>query len=566
MTDENVIVRGRVFEAPGKGPWELESTHNARPVCRLTKDAFTIGFVRGFREGTARYGILLDHLRPGFAHGFLYMQPAPVGAPAGAMGPPPKLVLQLMSRLHPEMRRRHRRATQAIEGKIWREDLRTWDEVDKPAAIAKHQAIQAVDVAALDDAGLADHVDLCADHVIDSAYLHHKYTIPASVPMGDFLAGATAWTGATPGELLGLLRGRSAISRGFAAEELDAAAKALTTSDSARVVLSGTGAAPEILDALSTHPEVGPEVTAYLDAVRWRCLGYDLGERTAGELPDALVESLRTALAGSWSAAPDDDSALQAIRERVPDEHRDDFDDRLAEVRLMYRLRDERGVFSDGWAVGLARRAMLEVGRRLVATGALVDAEHAVELDRDEARALLLGTGGPSTADVAERFAWRNSVTTTDVPEFLRARPGAPPPVDWFPAPARRSARAMDVFLGSLFGVPDTPNSASVLTGLPVNSGVYEGPARLVDSSADFGRIRQGDVLVTRMTSPYFNVVLPMLGAIVTDRGGQLCHAAIVAREYGIPGIVGTRDATATIPDGARIRVDGTAGEVRLLD
>jgi pyruvate,water dikinase len=101
---------------------------------------------------------------------------------------------------------------------------------------------------------------------------------------------------------------------------------------------------------------------------------------------------------------------------------------------------------------------------------------------------------------------------------------------------------------------------------LSVNAGVYEGTARLVSESDGFDRIKQGDVLVTQATSPYFNVVLPMLGAIVTDHGGQLCHAAIVAREYGIPGIVGTRDATSTIPDGARVRVDGTTGEVTLLD
>ena len=79
------------------------------------------------------------------------------------------------------------------------------------------------------------------------------------------------------------------------------------------------------------------------------------------------------------------------------------------------------------------------------------------------------------------------------------------------------------------------------------------------------GRIGQGDVHVTKMTSPYFNVVLPMLGAIVTDRGGQLGHAAIVAREYGIPGIVGTRDATTTIRDGATVRADGSTGEVHVL-
>jgi pyruvate,water dikinase len=98
-----------------------------------------------------------------------------------------------------------------------------------------------------------------------------------------------------------------------------------------------------------------------------------------------------------------------------------------------------------------------------------------------------------------------------------------------------------------------------------VNAGVYEGTARLVSNPSEFGRLQQGDVLVTRATAPYFNVVLPLLGAIVTDRGGQLCHAAIVAREYGIPGVVGTKQATELIPDGARVVVDGTRGEIRVL-
>jgi phosphoenolpyruvate synthase/pyruvate phosphate dikinase len=125
--------------------------------------------------------------------------------------------------------------------------------------------------------------------------------------------------------------------------------------------------------------------------------------------------------------------------------------------------------------------------------------------------------------------------------------------------------RAIGAVLSNLFLTSDEDNTATVLHGLSVNEGMYEGTARLVDDAADFGRIQQGDVLVTRNTSPYFNVVLPLLGAIVTDRGGQLSHAAIVAREYGIPGVVGTREATTTIPDGARVRVDGTTGEVHVL-
>ena len=67
------------------------------------------------------------------------------------------------------------------------------------------------------------------------------------------------------------------------------------------------------------------------------------------------------------------------------------------------------------------------------------------------------------------------------------------------------------------------------------------------------------------MTSPAWNVVLPLMAGLVTDRGGLLCHAAIVAREFGIPAVVGTRDATTRVPDGARIHVDGSTGEVRIL-
>jgi pyruvate,water dikinase len=80
----------------------------------------------------------------------------------------------------------------------------------------------------------------------------------------------------------------------------------------------------------------------------------------------------------------------------------------------------------------------------------------------------------------------------------------------------------------------------------------------------EFDRIVKGDVLVTESTTEAFNILLPLLGAIVTDAGGLLSHSAIVAREYGIPGVVGTREATQRIEDGAIVRVDGDAGEVSL--
>jgi pyruvate,water dikinase len=77
--------------------------------------------------------------------------------------------------------------------------------------------------------------------------------------------------------------------------------------------------------------------------------------------------------------------------------------------------------------------------------------------------------------------------------------------------------------------------------------------------------VQAGDILVAPVTSSGYNVLLPLLGAIVTDRGGVLCHTAIVAREFGIPAVVGTGEAMARIPDGARIKVDGTNGTVVIL-
>ncbi|HET9422722.1 MAG TPA: PEP-utilizing enzyme, partial [Nocardioides sp.] len=271
------------------------------------------------------------------------------------------------------------------------------------------------------------------------------------------------------------------------------------------------------------------------------------------------------AAADGTHARSTDGADLDAVRSKVPADHLAEYDERLAEARLLNRLRDERGVYSDGWATGLARRALLEVGRRLHERGLLLDPEHAVDLQVDELTSLLQGRGGPSPSEAAEHHEWRTTKTVADAPPFLNAMPAPPPPAGILPAAARRGAHAVDALMVNLFGESDEANTETVLHGLSVNEGSYEGTARLVRDAADFGRIRQGDVLVTRNTSPYFNVVLPLLGAIVTDRGGQLSHAAIVAREYGIPGVVGTREATTLVPDGARVRVDGTTGEVHVL-
>jgi pyruvate,water dikinase len=551
------------FVAPGKGPWELETTHFSRPISRFAGDSYVQGFVRGFSAGTARYGLLIDHLKPATSNGFLYMQPAPFMAPEGAMKPPPPPVLWLLTRLHPKMRARITQSARVFEEKQWRKDLETWDTVDKPTAIEKHRDIQLTDVSALSDEALIEHLAACLDHSTNMVEQHHKYTATAIVPIGDFLAHAVGWTGVSAGEACALLQGSSPISTGFAAEELEKVGEALAANPDAAARLR-SGPPGEALDALAQDPDVGAAVRAYVDAVQYRSVGYDVGDAMAGEMPELLVAAMLAAAEGPQSRTQDAE-AEASLRAKVPEEHRAEFDALLAEARFTNRIRDERGVYSDGWAVGLARRGVLEAGRRLHSRGLLHAPEHAPDLTHAEIASLLRGAGGPSADEAAAHHEWRTTKTVADAPPFLNAMPPEPPPVGLLPQAAHRATNATNMMLVNLFGEADEANSETVLHGLSVNDGTYEGTARLVKDSSDFAKIMQGDVLVTRNTSPYFNVVLPLLGAIVTDRGGQLSHAAIVAREYGIPGVVGTRDATTTIPDGARVRVDGATGEVHLL-
>jgi pyruvate,water dikinase len=248
----------------------------------------------------------------------------------------------------------------------------------------------------------------------------------------------------------------------------------------------------------------------------------------------------------------------------VPEAHHAFFDELLAEARLVHPLRDGHSVI-DFWAFGLLRRSLLEAGRRLHARGALRAPDHVVDLEHGELVALLRGGEGPSPDRVALYVRQRRSLTTEDAPDRLGPPPLPPPPPEWLPPPARRIAEAMGVYIGTMWAPERSARPRTLVSGVGASAGTYTGRARVITQPADFARVEQGDVLIARITTASYNVLLPLLGAVVTDRGGLLSHPAIVAREYGIPGVVGCRDATLRIPDGARVEVDGGAGTVKVL-
>ena len=534
------------FDPPGPGTWKLDAVHFPRPVTRYWAETHPEPFRRGFGDFTRFYGMLLDTLDTAYPNGFSYtmMRPAaPEDVPS-----------------------RIARAEEVFQGKLWREQLTEWDEVVKPRSVAAHRDIQAVDPDALSDEELAGYLTRCHEHHKAMITQHMRFTAAAMVPTGDFLAHVGAWTGLPPSDLLGLLRGAAPVSAG-ASGELEQLVAAIAGDERARALLESDGDPKQVLAELrSLQDDAGAALNAYLDLVGWRLLdGFDISGPCALELPDVLLRAIRIAAEGRDAEASNVDEQIAAVRGKVPEEHREQFDELLGEARLTYRIRDERGVFSDIWASGLMRRAVLAAGRRLAESGRISEPEHLVDATVEEMRALLSGAESPSAQELAARAEYRRTHSAKEAPAVLGDPPMPPPDPSGLPPGAARMMQAMGIAMGEMLGSSEEEHEEHVLRGLAASRGVYEGPARRIAGPGEFDRIVKGDVLVTESTSEAFNILLPLLGAIVTDSGGLLSHSAIVAREYGIPGVVGTREATGLIADGTRVRVDGDSGHVTVL-
>lgn len=186
------------------------------------------------------------------------------------------------------------------------------------------------------------------------------------------------------------------------------------------------------------------------------------------------------------------------------------------------------------------KRALLEEAERLVVAGVLREKEDIFYLTLDELNDVV---GGHRVDDV-----------------LIRERKDAF--VSYHRLTPPRVLNSDGEALNGAYRRDDIPNSA--LVGLPVSSGVVEGRARIVLRMNDAG-LEPGDVLVTTYTDPSWTPLFVSIGGLVTEVGGLMTHGAVIAREYGLPAVVGVERATQLIRDGQRIRVDGANGYVEIL-
>lgn len=401
-------------------------------------------------------------------------------------------------------------------------------------------------------------------HLRDMVYQHHRFNGTALVPVADFVLHAAQWLHEDPTGLFGVYDGYSPVS-GVSCPEIEPAVEALRADADALALLRSGGEPGDTLTQLRGRV---PAVDEFVRSVGFRLVeGFDVTAKTAIELPATIIGRLDAAIdADSETARARANETSNAMRERVPAEHRAAFDELLAEGRNAYRLRDERGVYSDISAFGLLRLALLEAGARLVQSGALHEAHHIFEMQSGEILGLMSGEASPTADELAERTSTRAAIVAAGAPRLLGPPPPPPPPMDQLPPPLARLMGAIGFAIEGVLGeMEEAAGDKTTVVGIGANKGVYEGKVHLVQSYEDLFSMEKGDVLVTPATGEAFNAMLHLVGAIVTDHGSFACHAGIVAREAGFPAVVGCVDASSRLTHGARVRVDGTAGEVTVL-
>lgn len=556
----DATMSGAVWDPPGPGTWELDTAHFAPTVSRPMRDLMSNACESGLAVGMELAGAPLKTLQTRVVNGRMYTRQVPLVGGNRDLPTPPKPILWLVTRLHPQFRKRAKRSVVALDERYWNAEFDRWEREWKPELIAANRRFASVDPSALNDAQLADHLGAVWAHVERSGELHFRLHSSDLGPIGLLLLRATEM-GLDGGAVMAALAGASPATSAptVALQELASELRdAEVTPTSLDDVRAASERASELLDG-------------YLAEFGDRLTGYDLRDQTLAELPGVVLRSILNAdpdAAPARSAQKRGEAALANVIERVPQGRRVEFTELVSDARRLYGLRDENGPLTFEWPGGVARGVVLECARRLVDRGKLEEIEHVFDASIEEMRGLLAGSDAPSRADLAERCAERMSWAELDAPTVL-GPPAVMPDVDVLPGQMPDMMRAV-LLVTTLIERNDHGSGVAAettgLTGTGIGNQPHRGVARVVfDADDAFARCDPGDIIVTKFTAPTFNAVLAMSGGVVTEGGGLLCHTAVIARELGIPAVVGVPGAMSEIPDGADIEIDPIAGTVTVL-
>jgi pyruvate,water dikinase len=320
---------------------------------------------------------------------------------------------------------------------------------------------------------------------------------------------------------------------------------------------------PFTMDALREHEDssdVLAAIDAYLDVYGHQGYSLDFIEPTQKEDPSALFASLKTMVPDLDYDPGNQNIRAAAVREKKfqeVSEKLSGFTYWQFRYRLWYAIRyngiREETAFYFGYTWSVLRPAAFELGQRLVDAGTFLDREDVFFMVTAELnRAIEARKNGQALPELGELAAERR--------ELREARKRHHPPGT---VPEEASEIPSIKFKETQIKNDD---SSDTLNGFAVSSGTVTGPASVILSQADFDKMEPGSILVAPNTTPAWTQLFSHATGLVTDMGSILAHGSIVAREYGIPAVLGVGNGTIRIKHGQIIAIDGDAGTVELLD
>ena len=308
----------------------------------------------------------------------------------------------------------------------------------------------------------------------------------------------------------------------------------------------------------------------YLDTYGLRQDLFDLATPTWREDPAFALASVRNYLATGRDArteyeamAESADVAAAAARELLamfPEAVRGQFEAMLQFARHASFLQEEHNFYIDQRGLAMLRLFYLQVGERLAREGWLAAPDDIFMLTFSELRDIVAEAATDDASDriqalVRERREEMAIARTLTPPPFIGTPPEGPPPT------GNPFERAIIRFFG---GPPQEADAPGELKGTAGSRGIATGPARVARTLEEATAVLPGEVLVAVTTMPPWTPLFGIAAAVVTETGGPLSHCAIVAREYGIPAVVGAHDATRAIATGQLVTVDGGRGVVTI--
>jgi len=265
------------------------------------------------------------------------------------------------------------------------------------------------------------------------------------------------------------------------------------------------------------------------------------------------------------------DSLTEKCRKMLKtDEDRKEFEELLRETRKVAPFSENHNFFIEFWALGVIRKKVIELGEWLFRHGVIDEPTDVWFFKRYEVDEVVFDVclAWGSGAAVKASF-WKEKVAKRK--RMWERLCEYTPPNLLGKFPEGESADPTTVLLWGITNErlaeweKSSEEWGDTITGVAASIGVAEGPAIVVPTFSDSYKVKNGDILVTPNTAPAWSPVLGRCQAVVLDSGGTMCHAAIIAREAGVPAVVGTRFATRIIKSGDIIRVDGNTGIVKII-